>query len=458
MGLSQDLGTAAGFSQLTQGALTNIGSLLGINPADWDIRESQYKGGDDEAQYVKFHVFKNSMPFNFLSPDSGSSPWNGALSQISDIGGRRKVKYKFPYRDGQTTDDLGRDAESFELQIVLFGQNYLDCYDQLIDEFNDPVPGTLIHPVRGEITVGAEKWTVTHKCDQRKAMSIMVTFIEHAFLVAEVTDLDTSPFAGLKSALSAAMGVFSIIDTAINKINGAIALVAGIKNLLNSELNLFKNNSAAALTNMNLTFNAKGGSADIPALLPVNLGGTGKATSASGQPSSGTTGAAGTSGTGSSATTSAAGSALAGIASTSNFAVVSSISDPLNGVPVKTLTNPTAQALAVSQIIKDVQNLTTLAGTIIQTIETNGASLELYDTVISIRQAVVRIQKVLQTGIASSRAQLKTYVTPRLMSLREVMFANKLDVDRVQEIDQLNPTLLSVNYIAKGTSLMVPSK
>lgn len=440
MGLSQDLGTVAGFTSLTQGAVTDLATLFGVNPADWDIREATYKGGRTTAREVKFHVFKNTGPFNLQS----STAWNGALSRISDSGGRRKVRYQFPYTDGQTTDDLGRMAESFELEVVIFGSNYMECYNALMVEFNDPVAGVFVHPVRGEISCVADKYVVTHSCEQRKALGLHVTFIEHTFNLSAAADLGSKN--GLKAALSLALGVFSTINAAINKVNASLLLVKGIKSLINSYLAVYSSASASTLTKMNLTFNAKDGSADIPGLLPVNLGGTSTATTSTGQAVGSGTSAGGT-------VTSAPSSV-----STSNFPVVASINDPLNGVPVATLTNPTALAVAVTQLKAEVADLTTQASVILKAIEDNGAALELFDVTIGIRQTIAQIQNVLRVGIATSSANLIAYKTPRLMSLREVCFVNKLSPDRVQDVGQLNLGLLSTNYIPAGTVIMVPSK
>ena len=43
------------------------------------------------------------------------------------------------------------------------------------------------------------------------------------------------------------------------------------------------------------------------------------------------------------------------------------------------------------------------------------------------------------------------------MSIREVCFQNGIDLSRTEDILTLNTFLLSVNYIEKGTMLMVPS-
>lgn len=415
-----DLGNAADFSQLTGGALTDLGKALGLNPSDWDIREASYNG-------VIFHVFKSK------------ADWNGALSRISDMGGRRKVKYQFPYLDGQTTDDLGRKPGSFELDVLIHGQNYLKCLVALEAEFNKPTPGELIHPVRGKITCAVEEVTATHQSDQRKAVALRVTFVEHNFTIGSITQLSDST---LKGALSSALAVFAAIDTAINAVDGAILLARGVKNLIKNLLSSYKKASATTLTNINVTFNKKGGSADIPALLPVNLGGTGKGTSSTG----GTTTGGGSGGSGSAST----------VATTQNFVTVRSISDPFNGVPVADLSTAAAQALAVSQVTKQVQDLRDQLAEIIRSIEASPAALELFDTSIGLRQTAVLVQTALERGVSQSSAHVADYTTPRVMSIREVCWANGLSPARSEDVDLLNPDLPSVNLIAAGTLVKVP--
>ncbi len=95
-------------------------------------------------------------------------------------------------------------------------------------------------------------------------------------------------------------------------------------------------------------------------------------------------------------------------------------------------------------------------GAVIASIDANGGSLELFDTNLDLKQTAVQMQDVLEKGIASSQAQIIDYTTPQEMSIREVAFANGLSVQRVQDIDLLNPDLLSVNFIAKGTQVKVP--
>lgn len=436
-----DLSDAADFSRLTQGTINNLNALFGgRDPNEWDILEASYNG-------VKFHIFESK------------SKYQGALSRVVDTGGRRKVKYQFPYRDGQTTDDLGRKPGSFEMEAVLHGKGYMDGYRALMAEFDKPTPGKLVHPVRGEITCVVEEHTITHQSDQKKALSMRLVFGEHNFTIGNIRELTDS---SVKGALSAALEVFAIVDAAIAKIEAAQLLVRGLKNLLKSYLAIFKHGSAQTLSKMNQTFNSKGGSADIPALLPVNIGGTGIATAANGAASNGTTANSATGGGTASPTTgsgTAGGGGAAGsgaIASSTVFVVARTLSDPFNGVPVADLSSTTILAVAVGQITKEVANLRLSVQTILDTIDSGGAALELFDTKLDLLRTAALIQDVLEKGAASSNARIIDYTTPRLMSLREVAFANSLDVERVEELDLLNPQLLSVNYIEKGTVLKVP--
>lgn len=431
-----DLSDAADFSRLTQGTIGNVASLLGIgDPRHWDIVEASYNG-------VKFHVFQLSTAFNSVQ----KTRWEGALSEVIDYGGRRKVKYQYPYRDGQTTDDLGRRPGSFEMRAVIHGPRYMEGFRALMAEFDKPTPGLLTHPVRGDIMCAVEEVQATHEAQSRKAVALNIVFIEHNFTIGDIRSESQSTF---KSVLATALGAFKLIDKAINTINGVQALSTSVKNTMATYLGMFKQNTAKTLTNLNMTFNPKGtlGSVDIPALLPVNIGGTGISTEADGSPTSENPlaggGAAGANGS-------------PPIVADENFVVVKSINDPFNGVPVSALSPTTIIAIAVPELTKQVQSLRDQAGSLIKSINDSDAALDLVETVLDMRSVIVMVQDALEKGVSSSNARIVDYVLPRVMSLREVAFANGVDVQKVQELDLLNPQLLSVNHIEPGEVVRVP--
>lgn len=397
-----DISNAADFSRITQQGIGATSALFGgRDPAEWDIVEASYNN-------VVFHVFETKQM------------WEGALPRVTDQGGRRKVKYQYPYRDGQTTDDLGRKPGSFDMEIVIHGNRYMLGFQALLREFDKPTPGKLIHPVRGEIMCAVEDFIVTHESASRKTVQMRVTFIEHNFTIGNIRQLRDST---VKGALAAALNIFKIIDDAIVKIEAATLLVRAVKNTLNQLLGTYKSTNAGTLTQMNATFNAKGGSADIPSLLPTNQGGTRNGD---------------------------------GSVTTDNFVVVRSPSDPFNSVPVDTLSEDVLLATAVNNLTKQVVARRAELAQILNTIYANGGALELYDTIIELRTTAVLLQEVLERGAASSNARVIDYTVPRLMSLREAAFLNGIPANRVQELDLLNPFLLSTNFIDAGVVLKVP--
>lgn len=398
-----DLSQAQDFRAATLGsvaAITQTLALAGRDPSKWDILEGAYNG-------VLFHVFQSKTAYQ------------AELPRISDRGGRRKVKYKFPYKDGQTTDDLGREPESFDIEVLFHGNRYMQGFVALKAELDKPTPGTLVHPVRGNIKCVPETYEITHESQSRKALLLRVTFTEHNFTIGDLRDFrDTS----VKGALSRALDAFAFIDTAITNVLGVALFARSLQNQINQSLTAYRNQFGVTLTSLNSLFN-KNSSIDIPGLLPVNDGGNSNPN---------------------------------GTLSSTNFTVVTSPNDVISQV---NLSQTTTTALAVNKITKDVIALRQSLAAIIALIE-NGANgqgaLEFHDDVVNLKQTAILMQDALETGIASSQAQIISYVTPRDMSLREVAFANGLEVDRVVDLDLLNPGLDSINLIFKGTTVQVP--
>lgn len=391
----KDLNNPLDFAKATLSSVAGIVSdFAGRDPSQWDILEGSYNG-------VLFHVFQSKEVYS------------GALSQVADSGGRRKVKYQFPYRDGQTTDDLGAKPESFEMDVLIHGTRYMQGFNKLLKELQKPTPGDLIHPVRGSLKVVPEEWTITHSSTTRQAVALRLVFVEHNFSVGEFRTIDDK---SVKGALVRALEAFARIERAILNVQGAIIFVNNIKTKIAAALEAYKLGYGDSLSRMNRTFN-KGTSVDIPTLLPSNQG---------------------------------------GVSDGGNFPTVASPGDPFADVPETVSTSETTAAQAVAEITKEVNQLRKDVELIIEDMSQGEGSLEFYDDIIALKETAVFLQDVLEKGIASSQSRIVEYVTPRIMSLREVAFENGIPVDRTDELDLLNPSLLSINYIAKGTSLKVP--
>jgi len=75
--------------------------------------------------------------------------------------------------------------------------------------------------------------------------------------------------------------------------------------------------------------------------------------------------------------------------------------------------------------------------------------------ILDIKRIAILLQEAYDIGSAQAKLGIKTYTTPKLMSLREVAFVNNLDVEDVGMLDLLNAELDSVNYIPSGTEVIV---
>jgi len=71
--------------------------------------------------------------------------------------GRRNSIEQFPYRNGTSVEDLGLDADEFEIEayVVATGENdnYFTRRDALINAVKQYGPGTLVHPYLGKVRV-----------------------------------------------------------------------------------------------------------------------------------------------------------------------------------------------------------------------------------------------------------------------------------------------------------------
>lgn len=431
MGLN--LNKPADFAKLTMSTASSALNLLtGASQDTWSIEEGAYGHPADTAPrqkteknllerfatnlaesigfggqqapegFVLFHVFKSSVEYG------------GAVDEINDEGGRRKVPFEFPYVDGQTTEDLGRRGERFTINILLHGPTYLTAYKKLIKEFQDPKPGTLIHPVRGRLRCVASEWTVTHKSDTRQALAIRVVFMEHNFDVAFDSVEETT-----KSALAEAVGFLSKIANVINKIESNISVVQSFKNFASAAAASYQALFQENIVRINKSFNT-GQSDDLPAIVPTSTG-----------------------------------------EEQTEFPTVSSPNDAFAGLDETALEATTIAALAAQQAIEEVQRLRGELNSLLALLSgANGGegALIFYDEILELKRSGLAIQKALELGIQSSNASILDYSVPRVMGLREVCFENGISVERVYELEKLNPSLLSTNLIPAGTVLKVPQQ
>lgn len=402
-----DLSKLGDFARATMqpaaGVLQAI-DLAGRDPAQWQVLEAGYvakKNVSDPTnvaaiQFILFHVFESKEVYS------------AGLGRVADSGGRRKVKYAFPYMDGQTSDDLGKRAETFQVEAIIHGNRYLQALQRLLKELNEPGPGILRHPIRGLVSVIVEDWNITHQNSDRKAATVSITFSEHNFTIGQINFKEDTT---VKGALSKALEAISTIDRVISNVVGAATFVKSIRNQISQLLAEYKNQFQNDLVNINRTYNSSG-TADIPGLVPANIGG----------------------------------------ATSDIFSVVNSAAQDSQ---ISQSLETAAVALSTERIKKDVISTRQKLQESLDLLESGNGPFDFYHDIVDLKQTAIDLQDALEKGIASSRAQIVQYVTPRLMSLREVAFINGISVDEVDTLELLNPELESYNYIPAGTSVQV---
>ena len=175
-----------------------------------------------------------------------------------------------PYEDGQTTDDMGRRGEDFDIDVVFFGPRYKSGMLAFLAQVQRPQPGTLIHPVRGSVRCGMETYSLIHSHDAKQAVVMRVRFTEHNFDVAK---LDIKSIAkSVKGRLSGAIAALQKVGQAIETVRAAVLLVVSIRRDIERKSKKFKNYVQGFLVDANATFNP-GSSADLPGIVPVHQGG-----------------------------------------------------------------------------------------------------------------------------------------------------------------------------------------
>ena len=93
--------------------------------------------------------------------------------------GRRNQVHEYPGRDVPYVEDLGKAAREFTIECLVLGANYMAARDQLIDAFEKPGPGTLVHPYRGTMQVSIKgKARIRESSRHGGSARITLSFVE----------------------------------------------------------------------------------------------------------------------------------------------------------------------------------------------------------------------------------------------------------------------------------------
>lgn len=97
-------------------------------------------------------------------------------SQVA--GGRRAVQHQYPNRETPYTEDIGRQAKSYQIEGHIIGDNYFDAKEELFSVFEKKGPGELIHPYYGSLMVQLSALNVSESIKQGAIATFSVTFLE----------------------------------------------------------------------------------------------------------------------------------------------------------------------------------------------------------------------------------------------------------------------------------------
>ncbi len=190
--------------------------------------------------------------------------------------GRMNVLHQYPFRDEPYLEDLGMDGDQFSLEAYIVQNkrndwNYMGERDALIDALKKEGAGKLIHPFRGEVTVGVfGKVRIVETFAEGGIARFTITFVytvEAQFPETEIDPLAAvdsgvlgflndcldafgEAYAAVDDALDTAMDYLTMVTSAVNGVRGAIAatvsgalgyissVVANVGSLLNAPCDL----------------------------------------------------------------------------------------------------------------------------------------------------------------------------------------------------------------------------
>jgi prophage DNA circulation protein len=380
---------------------------------------------------------QQTVVFFFEKTKGGDRTQRTGLEQVSDGGGRRKAIYEYPYRDGQSVDDLGRRGEKFTFNLTFFGSNYQTLFKNFINVVvSSKESGILSHPVRGQIPCAFQEYEFVHRHDQFNAVTIRATFIEDNQDVLKNANLQTtSSNSALRNALQTLTNAQSFIGTAIATVSAALLLPNAIESAMKSRLSSIVGGLSGLFSQLAATFSSD---AQLQALAAKAAQVNGGVTALS----SGTTT--------SSSTGASTGQSLPPV-----FQVGFGTADT-QSIQAMTSQYISNNQLTPQQAVYQMNQVRAQISEAIQYTESQ-FSVSGFDIVLTYRQLAVQFQAAIEAAISSTSNTVILYTIPYPMSLRNVAFLNGLDTDRQNDIAALNPTLDSINFVLQGTVLVVPS-
>ncbi|HHR6503117.1 TPA: DNA circularization protein [Providencia alcalifaciens] len=141
-------------------------------------------------------LFNDNSWRSRVNPGKGS--FRGVPFFIMDdgtiSGGRRLVRHEYPMRDDGEIEDMGLSTREYAFTAIVFGDDYLDQKDALIDALEANGSGEIDHPYYGKEQIKIESYTVRESCYTGGVALFSVTFV--------LSTENTSPVIASESSLN----------------------------------------------------------------------------------------------------------------------------------------------------------------------------------------------------------------------------------------------------------------
>lgn len=143
------------------------------------------------------------------------------VEQTNDTVGRKSALHKYPLRDTAYLEDLGLDADVYEIDAFVLGSDYMDRRDALKAALLQKGPGELVHPYYGTMQLSVYgEIRISQSSRQGGMATFSIAFVKTDDKVYPDTASDTRfSVASLATAAEEALGVsfadaFDVLDAA----------------------------------------------------------------------------------------------------------------------------------------------------------------------------------------------------------------------------------------------------
>jgi prophage DNA circulation protein len=105
--------------------------------------------------------------------------------------GQRAAVHEYPYRDTPLTEPLGKSARQYVVEGFLVGDDVAAQYQNLLTALEADGPGTLVHPVFGQLQVVALPISETEQNLAGRYVSFRLIFVEAGSVLYPTTGQDS---------------------------------------------------------------------------------------------------------------------------------------------------------------------------------------------------------------------------------------------------------------------------